>query len=94
MSNLNLSILLYSREIIFILQYFSENIIRGNPIVEENGDIFRDTMALTLRGDGVQMRPFFIKHLYGNASKASGRRPKSGEVIEKGMTKKQMKKNR
>ena len=49
-------------------------------------------MALTVRGDGFQMRPFFIKHLYGNASKASGRRPKSGEVIEKGMTKQQMKK--
>ncbi len=49
-------------------------------------------MALTVRGDGVQMKAFYIKHLYGNASKASGRRPKPGEKIEKGMTKNQMKK--
>lgn len=55
-------------------------------MVEEKGDSFRDTVALTLRGDGVDIPPFFIRHTYKNASKASGRRCGPDEVPVKGMT--------
>ena len=39
------------------------------------GDCFRDTAALTVRADGVDIPPFLIKGQVGNASYASGRRP-------------------
>jgi hypothetical protein len=61
-------------------------------VVEEDGDKYRDTLVCTVRGDGAKMKAFLIKHLYGNAAKATGRRPQPGEKIEKGMTKLQMKK--
>jgi len=56
------------------------------------GDRFRDTAALTVRADGVDIPPFLIKGQVGNASKASGRRPKKGEKPVKGMYKDHMKK--
>ena len=49
------------------------------------GDRFRDTAALTVRADGKDLPPFFIKGQVGNASKASGRRPKRGEKAVGGM---------
>ena len=50
------------------------------------GDSFRDTAALTVRADGVDIPPFLIQGQVGNASFASGRRPKKGEKPVKGMT--------
>jgi hypothetical protein len=58
---------------------------RNNPVVHETGDQFRDTLALTVRGDGVDIPPFFILHSYKNASYASGRRCPSSEAPIKGM---------
>jgi len=55
-------------------------------VVKEQGDSFRDTVALTIRGDGVDIPPFFIRHTYKNASKASGRRCGPNETPVKGMT--------
>lgn len=57
----------------------------GNAVVKQSGDTYRDTMAATLVGDGTWLRPFFIKGEAGNASKASGRRPKAGQKAVKGM---------
>lgn len=54
-------------------------------MVEETGDSFRDTVALTVRGDGVDIPPFIIKHTYKNASKASGRRCNKDDKPVKGM---------
>lgn len=51
------------------------------------GDKFRDTMVATIFGDGSHVPPFFIKSLYANASYASGRRPKPGQRVVKGMNK-------
>ena len=59
--------------------------LRTNPLVKETGDRFRDTLALTIRGDGVDIPPFFIAHTYKNASYASGRRCGSDEEPVKGM---------
>jgi hypothetical protein len=67
-------------EFLSLIHYF-----RGNPVVKERGDSFRDTVVLTVRGDGVDIPPFFIRHTYKNASKASGRRPEPGETPVKGM---------
>jgi hypothetical protein len=47
---------------------------RCNAVIEEIGDKFRDTVALTVRGDGVDIPPYIIIHTYKNASYASGRR--------------------
>ena len=58
---------------------------RGNAVVLETGDKFRDTVALTLRGDGVDIPPFTIVHTYKNASAASGRRCRANETPVKGM---------
>lgn len=60
--------------------------IRNNAVVKENGDRFRDTVALTIRGDGVDIPPYLIVHTYKNASKASGRRCSPGDEPVKGMT--------
>jgi len=54
-------------------------------VVQESGDKFRDTLALTVRGDGVDIPPFFILHAYKNASYISGRRCPSTETPVKGM---------
>ena len=48
--------------------------------MEETGDTFRDTVALTVRGDGVDIPPYFIVHTYKNASYGSGRRCGATEV--------------
>lgn len=58
---------------------------RNNAVVQENGDTFRDTVALTVRGDGVDIPPFTIVHTYRNASQASGRRCAANETPIKGM---------
>jgi len=58
---------------------------RSNPVVQEKGDSFRDTLALTVRGDGVDIPPFTIVHTYKNASYSSGRRCKTNEDPIKGM---------
>lgn len=57
----------------------------SNAVVKTTGDRFRDTAALTVRADGKDIPPFFIKGQVGNASKASGRRPKPGEKPVGGM---------
>ena len=54
-------------------------------MVKEQGDRFRDTLALTIRGDGVDIPPFFIAHTYKTASRASGRRCERDEEPVKGM---------
>lgn len=59
--------------------------LRNNPVVKETGDRFRDTLALTIRGDGVDIPPFFITHTYKNASRGSGRRCDKDEEPVKGM---------
>jgi hypothetical protein len=53
--------------------------------VKEKGDLFRDTVALTVRGDGVDIPPFFILHTYKTASCDSGRRCDENEEPVKGM---------
>jgi hypothetical protein len=55
-------------------------------VVEQKGDTYRDSMAATLVADGSYLPPFYIQSQVGNASKASGRRPKPGEKAVKGMT--------
>lgn len=60
--------------------------------MKTSGDRFRDTAALTVRADGKDIPPFFIKGQVGNASKASGRRPKPGEKAVGGMNVSLMKK--
>lgn len=64
--------------------------IRNNAVVRETGDKFRDTVALTVRGDGVDIPPFIIVHTYKNASAASGRRCAGGETPIKGMNTERM----
>ena len=54
-------------------------------MVKENGDLFRDTVALTVRGDGVDIPPYIIVHSYPTASYASGRRCPHNEDPVKGM---------
>jgi hypothetical protein len=58
---------------------------RNNAVVQESGDAFRDTVALTVRGDGVDIKPFIIVHTYRNASQASGRRCAANETPIKGV---------
>lgn len=53
--------------------------------MRESGDAFRDTVALTVRGDGIDIPPFFILHTYKNAALSSGRRCRPGEQPVKGM---------
>lgn len=60
-------------------------IARNNAVVLETGDKFRDTVALTLRGDGVDIPPFTIVHTYKNAAAASGRRCAANDTPIKGM---------
>ena len=55
-------------------------------MLQETGDAFRDTVALTVRGDGVDIPPFTIVHTYRNASLASGRRCAANETPIKGMS--------
>jgi len=54
-------------------------------VVKEMGDQFRDTVALSVRGDGVDIPPFIIVHTYRTASYASGRRCARDEDPVKGM---------
>jgi len=54
-------------------------------VVEEHGDSFRDTVALTIRGDGVDIPPFIITHTYRNAASTSGRRCNRDEEPVRGM---------
>lgn len=54
--------------------------------MHENGDAFRDTVALTVRGDGLDIPPFFILHTYGNAARSSGRRCAANDTPVRGMT--------
>jgi hypothetical protein len=65
--------------------------VRNNAVVKENGDRFRDTVALTVRGDGVDIPPFFILHTYKNAAKRSGRRCEKNQTPAKGMNNARMK---
>lgn len=58
---------------------------RSNAVVEEQGDSFRDTVALTVRGDGLDIPPYIIVHTYKNASHASGRRCPANEQPVRGM---------
>lgn len=58
--------------------------------MQETGDSYRDTLALTVRGDGVDIPPFFILHTYKNAAKSSGRRCASHETPVKGMNNERM----
>jgi len=58
---------------------------RGNAVVKEKGNRFRDTVALTVRGDGVDIPPYIIVHTYTTASYASGRRCPAGQFPVKGM---------
>lgn len=55
-------------------------------MVQQTGDAFRDTLVLTICGDGVDLPPFFIFGQYGNAPKTSGRRPSPGRSPVSGMT--------
>lgn len=66
--------------------------LRSNAVVKELGDRCRDTLVLTIRGDGVDIPPYFIKGEYSNASLASGRRPRPNQKAVKGMTVPLMKK--
>jgi transposase len=63
---------------------------RNNAVVTETGDTFRDTVSLTVRGDGVDIPPFFTLHTYKNASIASGRRCAADQTPVKGMTTERM----
>jgi hypothetical protein len=54
-------------------------------VVEETGDKFRNTVALTVRGDGVGIPPYIIIHTYKTASFASGRRCSADDEPVKGM---------
>lgn len=58
---------------------------RGNAVVQSADDKYRDTVALTVRGDGVDIPPFIIVHKSKNASKASGRKCAEDENPIKGM---------
>ena len=60
-------------------------------MVKEHGDTYRDTVALTMRCDGVDIPPYVIVHSYRNASIASGRRCASTEEPVKGMNNVRMK---
>ena len=62
-----------------------DGLYRCNAVVEETGDKFRDTVALTVRGDGVDIPPYIIIHTYKNASIASGRRCNANDEPVKGM---------
>ena len=64
---------------------------RHNAVVKEKGDTFRDTVALTVRGDGVDIPPYIIVHTYRTASYASRRRCAQGEQPVKGMNNARMK---
>jgi DDE superfamily endonuclease len=54
-------------------------------VVEEHGDCYRDTVALTIRGDGVDIPPFIIVHTSRTASYASGRKCGEHDEPVKGM---------
>ena len=58
---------------------------RYNAVVKNHGDSYRDTMVACVRGDGVDIPPFFIISEYANASHASNRRPLSNKKPVKGM---------
>jgi hypothetical protein len=64
---------------------------RNNAVVKEKGDTFRDTVALTVRGDGVDIPPYVIIHTYRTASYRSGRRCAQGDEPVKGMNNTRMK---
>src|SRR3546814_14671880 len=49
----------------------THTITRSNAVLVESGDVFRDTVALTVRGDGVDIPPYTIMHTYRSASLAS-----------------------
>jgi len=58
---------------------------RGNAVVHSADDKWRDTVALTVRGDGVDIEPFIIVHKSKKASKTSGRKCAPDETPVKGM---------
>ena len=60
--------------------------IRGNAVVEEKGDTFRDTVAMTVRGDGVDIPQFVVIQTSKAASRASKRRCGKNETPVRGMT--------
>ena len=64
--------------------------LRNNAVVYDNGDKYRDTVALTVRGDGIDIPPHFITHTYKNASYASGRRCPANQEPVKGMNAERM----
>ena len=59
-------------------------------MVKQFPDTFRDTMVATVRGDGVDIPPFFIKTQSKSASYASGRRAPPDTKLTKGMDNEQM----
>jgi hypothetical protein len=64
--------------------------LRSNAVVVNDSDCYRDTMMAAVRGDGVDFPLFFIQSQYGNASRASGRRPPPNTKPIKGMTEAEM----
>lgn len=64
--------------------------VRGNAVVRGGDDTYRDTVALTVRGDGVDIKPFFIKHTSKNATRDSGRKCEAHKNPVKGMDSSQM----
>ena len=58
---------------------------RTDAVVQQTGDAYRDTVALTVRADGNDVPPFFIRHTYSNAAYSSGRRCNANEAPVKGM---------
>jgi hypothetical protein len=64
---------------------------RSNAVLGEEGDPFRDTVALTVRADGSCLPPYFITHTYKNAARDTGRRCEQDQVPVKGMNVDRMK---
>jgi hypothetical protein len=60
--------------------------ISFNAVVLKDSDSVRDTMVLTVRGDGLDIPPFFIMSTSRAASYRSGRRCGPDETPVKGMT--------
>lgn len=71
--------------------FFTDN-RRKNAVKATTDDSYRDTFVGTVRLDGVDIPPYFIKGEYGNASHKSGRRPTEGKSPVKGMNNDEMKK--
>jgi hypothetical protein len=59
--------------------------------VGEEGDLFRDTVALTVGADGSSFPPYFITHTYKSAARDTGRRCEQDLLPVKGMNVDRMK---